>query len=853
MSEHPQDVALAPAPGSTEPLRVVLFGLPQAGKSALLAALAQAQKEQAAPFDGEVADVSGGLEQQRRLYYDAIPQPTGGQTSPYPVRFRPPGAHKAVAEAWLVDSDGHIAQEMLQRPLPEEDEVPPGTLPRAVLDADALVLVLDATNPDEDLFTEFGDFLARLERARAERGEVTGLPVYAVLTKCDLLARRDEDVVDWINHLEERKRQVGERLRAELDEEGERPHDFGRLDLRLWATATKRPPLTGSPARPREPYGVAELFRQALGEAETFRDRRVRADRRLTWTVRGLGGLAGGLVAMTLVLLTGLFQHHPSELERRIEANRLMEGTDLFDRLNDNLSLLQDRLAELRSFRQDPHFDELPQEVKKYVEDREAELVEYIDYLEEVQGTTFTVIAQNDEELRQQEQKLQKQLPLPHEEWAETGAGLLRQRRLDDLKLLGERANLAEGYYRSLRAHGINLWAFGTTRRTAGLIDWADWLDGVHRFEEEASQLPLSVRVLPAASYVTPSTILEFDRVHQARALALSTVYELDTLRDIACALGLLEDPLRPDLLVLRASELTAPSVRQRYERLRNHPELLGSLAGLGGSPGMGLVLPATFYPGHPFVSAFPEYLEDFTLARVPQAARPEVQRAASTSYRFLLPPMRERVLEEYRRVRSGGEEKAADWKKVAAWLERGRQAPDTPLRPYRRLALVLARLARPGAEDPLEILARFLERDEFRTTVVGASLTIPSDLSVAPPDQAELVIEHGTRTLKFPLKPEKTPPGGNVYFFEGASQQLDYRLGDSLKASLVLRGNRSFLWKESRTRTYAFECLNNPPLLVDKDQVEVAERAADVVLRLHYDGPGLPDIPEVLPAVPTR
>ena len=47
---------------------------------------------------------------------------------------------------------------------------------------------------------------------------------------------------------------------------------FGKADdpmmhayvhVHLWATAVKRPALAESPAKPREPYGVAELFRQA--------------------------------------------------------------------------------------------------------------------------------------------------------------------------------------------------------------------------------------------------------------------------------------------------------------------------------------------------------------------------------------------------------------------------------------------------------------------------------------------------------------------------------------------------------------------------------------------------------------
>ena len=42
---------------------------------------------------------------------------------------------------------------------------------------------------------------------------------------------------------------------------------FGQIDLHLWATAVKRPALAGSPPRPREPFGVAELFRLCREEA----------------------------------------------------------------------------------------------------------------------------------------------------------------------------------------------------------------------------------------------------------------------------------------------------------------------------------------------------------------------------------------------------------------------------------------------------------------------------------------------------------------------------------------------------------------------------------------------------------
>ena len=92
-----------------------------------------------------------------------------------------------------------------------------------------------------------------------------------MLTKCDLLAQPGDTPAAWMDRIEERKRQVDRRFQdflARQDEDG--PLPFGSIDLHVWATAVKRPALAGSPARPREPYGVAELFRQAFDAARGF-------------------------------------------------------------------------------------------------------------------------------------------------------------------------------------------------------------------------------------------------------------------------------------------------------------------------------------------------------------------------------------------------------------------------------------------------------------------------------------------------------------------------------------------------------------------------------------------------------
>ncbi len=64
---QPQSPAVAAIPRHA--FRIVLFGMPDAGKSSLLGALAQAAQSQQELFHGKLIDKSHGLlELQKRLY-----------------------------------------------------------------------------------------------------------------------------------------------------------------------------------------------------------------------------------------------------------------------------------------------------------------------------------------------------------------------------------------------------------------------------------------------------------------------------------------------------------------------------------------------------------------------------------------------------------------------------------------------------------------------------------------------------------------------------------------------------------------------------------------------------------------
>src|SRR5262249_52629312 len=151
----------------------------------------------------------------------------------------------------------------------------------------------------------------------------------------------------------------------------EGPLPFGRIDLHLWATAVKRPALADAPARPREPYGVAELFRQCLHAARDFHRRRLHSHRRLLWTVGGAAGLVALLVAVGVWIgrRTGAAgQAEP--LRTTIESHRYKEGPTPADRLQGSREQIAQRVAVFQGFRNDPQFALLPSEAQEYVNDR---------------------------------------------------------------------------------------------------------------------------------------------------------------------------------------------------------------------------------------------------------------------------------------------------------------------------------------------------------------------------------------------------------------------------------------------------------------------------------------------------
>ena len=706
-------------------LRIVLFGLPAAGKSSLLGALAEAAQSQEHLLHGRLADLSHGLDELRHRLYDESPRRTVEEVVPYPIRFEPFGDNRldGRAEGLLIDCDGRIANDLLVRRKTLDPNSPEGTLAREVLQADTLVLVIDASSPvaqvDAD-FQEFGRFLRLLERNRGERTEVGGLPVFLVLTKCDLLAGPADTTLTWMEHIEERKRQVDRRFQDFLARRAaaEGPLPFGRIDLHLWATAVKRPTLADSPAKPREPYGIAELFRQCLQAARDFRQRTRRSGQRLMWTVGGAGGFVALLLAVAIWFVVRPNNiAEPSPLERKVDAVLSEYGSTVAERLQGSPEQIDQRVGVLREIVGDPDFDKLSTDKRNDVQERLKELQEYEAYYRRLLESRRPGDANSLSDLKQIEDTLKTTLALPHPEWSETRASRLRQERLNDVASLRKAIEEGAIWYRDeLGKRGEDLWTLKGRQPGGGKsIAWSKWQEDVGRLLQEAESGHPRGPEWPKWR----ETVQRFPEVLEARADWERRRDQLRLLRNLTAALGLGHVTGRPPSLVFDPDRFKIADARARLQELRKE---------------------------------YPKVEEEFRLDKLSETARPDIRQAAQTSYDNLLPSGQDVVLAQINDAGANDPKKPQNRLKVQQWLA---QKP-AELADWRILATALRRLCDPEATelDPVTELVTFLGRESFDIKPARLRLTIPRDLKVEP--RGNLVINYETegKESKVTLEP---------------------------------------------------------------------------------------------------
>ncbi len=826
-----------PAPDPAAP-RVLLFGHPQSGKTHLLGALLRASETQPDLLGAEVIDPTGRLAVVRDAVYAGAPfQPTHTEVNAFPVFLRAPGRGGPVREFALYDCDGRASTAVLKHADVFEARRINGTVAKAVLQADLITLIVDAGLTDDDLAERFEDFLFFLEQVHGRRlreREVGGLPVFVVLARCDVLAKPGDTAAEWDARVRGNLRFVLKQFEEFIDDQlplegyGTSYLPFGSVDVEGYATAVRRPPLADDPKPSAEPFGVAEVFRDAFAAAAAHRSRALASDRRLRRTVWSVSTA----VALMLAGAATVALYQPAgadpELAERVKAYARNEPSAA-DRLADKNLARNKRV--LTGFRDDAGFAALPPDLHGFVEGRLREADDYQAYRAKLGATTAPADTRTLDDLERVRTHLTDDLALPPDyTWGDTEAARLRDKWLADVPLIRSAEAGWNDWYRGLSAQAAAL------RRASGFE--GDWRDRVAGLVAQAERPPYALNgVLPGAESVpqprgeavTYRVPFEFDRVYQARRDWDAARVRLLHLRDLAEALGLSPSPVpdrRPlwipppalglDTLTFPAEQLA--DLRKRYPR------------------------PSELYPADVKGDGYPEW----DLSEFPDPGRSLLAARARASALNGAVAVRGLV-----RQQLGAADTPEAWARVADGLSA------RPFTDWGRLLQTLGRLEARDAADPVAELAAFLRTPEFKLDLRGVEVSIPLALrpqAVIPGDALTITLVPRTGgapvVRTYPRVGEPRPRDLATVHTFGPAEPLVYRPGDGLRVDLPVRsGGQAYtlVWDASGTRTFQFDALAREPRLV-RDGAP-PEPATGVTLTPAV-GSAVPRVPALLPEV---
>jgi hypothetical protein len=753
--------------------RIVFFGLPLTGKTGLLHAFADPE----APFP--------------LSKYGDGPKPDLCRTLP--------------DGTVLCDVDSPVAKELIDDPARIERG---DRTAQAVRDANAIVLVLDASATDDatlGLFQSFAAFLDGFETARCRNREVGGLPVFLTLTKCDRLARPGDGPDDWFHRVQARKESVRTAFEDYLASRGtSNAFAFGSLEVHVAATALQFPKDPRFDAL-EAPFGVGELRDECLAAATAQARRTEYSQRRLRRTVAGAGAIVGAM-ALALAAFFALAPGRDEDrLGNRVRAYREREGPPA-RRLADRQ--LERNRKELLAIQAETGFAALPEELRAFVAGRLAECDAYREYRERFHPPRFgPAEVRTLRELDTLDAELNTILKPPAEyanDWAETEAVRLWKKWTTDAALVRTAQGALHDWHRGLVRRGTALLVSSTLdggwRASAGRL----LADADAPPYDASAEIPGSAKLpVPRGAPVRFAVPFAFDRVEQAQVDWQDAKARVLAMRDLGDALGLTGAP--DPVLVF--------------------PEPTMDRAA---SAGLGAAMLARLPDANWSVSQFPDPL------------RTELQRRLQIAYHAGAKHVRGVV---HARL---GVESRESWAVAATWFDE----PDA--KAWGRLLQKIGTWGEFAPGDPATEAIAFLRKDAFESDLSTLELTVPNDLRERRPiPRGPLVIRvrlpnATSRELSFRVVGEPTVSAtATVHRFapDGHDGKPWFAPGEPLKANLTMRsGDAEFeLEWDGGTAVYGFDALGREPTV--KTTTGPRERATGVKLT----APSLPRLPTLL------
>ncbi len=794
---------------SDHAVRIVFFGLPGSGKTALLNAAARyaGQGAEDAPLDLTLA-------------------PEAGEAPLIPLErlVDRPGKRSETGAVDFLDCDGRAARELLTQADRLRRKDARSGLAETIRTADALVLVIDATwDPSEvdSAFRNFEQFLEILEEVRAREREVGGLPIFLTLTKCDALFRPGDEGTDWLERVVSRADELKSRFREWFDSQTEGPFcTFGSTELSLHRTAIALPTERGFEIYRDDSggFGIAEFFLAIEAAARQFKHRRKRSRKRLNW----MAGIAIGLLALILVALLGLAATRvPAPLEalaQRVERLRSREGPP---EVRFSEARLENNRKEWETIRQSELFERLQPELRTYIDRRTVEAEAYAELRERFSPPQFCpadVRTQSDVNLLKSDLLGRLALPPQYaEDWRGTELAALHSKWTKDLEILTRAEEETHSWFAAQlkRLDDLRLANVPSARWTPS--GWKQSLDAAIAWQPPAGD----ETVVPGSEPLP---------IHRGEALRYATVLRFERTANAA------RDCLRS---------------RQRLKDLGELTDLLGLT---GKENDAFLRIPSPSSP------ADSKALASKLLAKL-NAGYPE---AEWPSKNWTLPsingPLREELGARFKIGLANGRDHVR--RLIAA--ETNGKALVTPegllrspeLAAWGKLLRQLERWAEPERPDvdPVSELIRFLETERFEWKIERFEIALPSSLKVKllKPD-GPLRLRLGEREVAIPQS-ENDPGEGRRFRFEmlQGPATFHYSPGETFAAELDLTDGETkyrLKWDAARIKAFAFDALAREPTIETIGPNAIPQRADGVTVRAKPDSARF-NVPELLPEV---